>query len=112
MFSTMMRWAADKGWNQSDLASQLRLSPQVVSNWKRRGGVPPEQYATIAALFGRSVEQLLGIAPEGELRPTSWPYQSIDEMKFHSLKDSDAAKLEGAILYAAAQVGVDIKKDE
>jgi hypothetical protein len=72
--------------------------------------VPPDRHSCIAQLFGRSVDQLLGNAEDKgpALRP--WPFPSIDEKKFCGLHDRDASKLEGAILLAAAQLGLDVKK--
>lgn len=111
VFKKMMRWAADEGWNQSDLASRLGLTPQVISNWKRRENVPPEQYPAIAKLFGCSVDDLLNNEQRNARRTRLWPYPSIDEDKLRAVRDADASKLEGAILFAAAQLGLDVKKD-
>lgn len=110
MFKRMMRWAALKGWDQTDLANRLCVSPQNVTNWKVRG-VPPARYAQIAALFGRSVEQLIGEAPEGDEPIRLWPYAAIDEGKFRSLPEAEAVKIEAVILLGAAQLGLDVKKD-
>lgn len=43
--------------------------------------------------------------------PTAWPFGGIDEIKVRQLSESNLLKLEAAILIAAAQVGMDIKKD-
>lgn len=40
-----------------------------------------------------------------------WPFRTIDEGKVRSLSPDALTKLEAATLIAAAQVGVDIKKD-
>lgn len=110
VFKRMMRWAENEGWDQTDLANRLGVSPQNVTNWKGRG-VPPAKHAEIAALFGRSVDQLLGKAPEQEGLLRAWPYPSIDEQKFRSLRESDSSRLEAIVLLGAAQIGVDIKKE-
>lgn len=39
-----------------------------------------------------------------------WPFQGIEESKLRSLCHDDASRLEGAMLLAAAQLGIDIKK--
>lgn len=109
VFTRMMRWAADSGWSQSELANHLGVSPQNITNWKSRG-VPSDRYADIAALFARSVDQLLGKEAEAGATIGPWPYSSIDEKKFRAVKETDASKLEGAILLAAAQLGLDVKK--
>ena len=45
----------------AELARTLNTSEQRLNNWKRRG-VPPAQYAAIAAALGWSVDLLLGVA--------------------------------------------------
>lgn len=114
IFERMTRWGADRGWNQSEIAVNLGLSsPQQISNWKRRG-VPPEWHAPIARLFGRSVDELMGLVAEtslNDLEQKEWPFHSVDEEKVRQLDERPLAQLEAAILIAAAQVGLDIKKD-
>lgn len=112
VFDRMIRKANEREWSQSDLAIRLGVSPQNVTNWKRRG-VPPEQYVRLADVLDCSLDDLLGrtkyIGRES-LPPVRWPYQEIDEGKFRDLAPNHAAKLEGAILLAAAQLGLDVKK--
>ena len=113
IFERMARWGAARGWNQSEIAANLGLSsPQQISNWKRRG-VPPEWHAPIARLFGRSVDELMGLSaetPADDLLQKAWPFRSVDEAKVRNLDEIPLAQLEAAILIAAAQVGLDIKK--
>lgn len=71
-----LAWAAARGWNQSQLADKLGVKPQHVTNWKTRG-MPPEWHAPVARLFGRSVDELLGLAPAASV-PAS-PAYSIAE---------------------------------
>ena len=49
----------------ADLARTLETSEQRVNNWKRRG-VPPAQYAAIAAVLGWSVDRLIGVEQSSE----------------------------------------------
>lgn len=105
----MMRWAKAEGWSQSDLANRIGVSPQNITNWKVRG-VPPERHAEIAALFSRTVEQLLGREDEKAAQVRNWPYPMLDERKFCGLAREDALRLESIILLGAAQLGLDIKK--
>lgn len=56
-----LRWASERGWNQSRLAKLLDKSPADVTNWKARG-LPVEMDRPIAELFSRSVEELYGNA--------------------------------------------------
>lgn len=113
VFDIVIRKAREKDWTQSDLAVQLGLSPQNVTNWKRRG-VPPDQYVKIADTLNCSLDELLGRTKfVGKTDPKAgrWPYPGIDEDKLRGLDTGQAARLEGAILLAAAQLGLDVKKD-
>jgi Predicted transcriptional regulator len=55
----VLRWAKERGWSQTRLADEIGASDGRLSNWKRRG-MPPEMHATVARVFGRSIDQLLG----------------------------------------------------
>lgn len=111
VFARMMRWSTDFGWNQSELASRLGLLPQHISNWKRRG-VPSDRLADISQLLKRSIEELLGITSESPAHYFDhWPFDDVDETKVRDLSRDDCLRLEAAVLIAAAQVGLDIKKD-
>lgn len=45
------------------LADQLRVTIQVVSNWKGRGRVPANRLRDIATVLGLSIDQLEGLEP-------------------------------------------------
>jgi len=53
-----LRWASDLGMNQSALARKLNVSPQDVTNWKKRG-MPPEHYAAVAKAVNKTVDELI-----------------------------------------------------
>lgn len=112
VFVKMMKWSKDRGWNQSDVASRLGLLPQHISNWKRRG-VPSDRLADISRLFESSIETLLGLDDDRPARThRPWPFKDVDEAKVRAFTGKpEIIKLEAAILIAAAQVGLDIKKD-
>lgn len=55
-----LQWANKRGWNRSKLAFELGESPQTIYNWTKRG-MPPEHHEAVATLFGRSVDELLGL---------------------------------------------------
>ncbi|AWB35534.1 hypothetical protein DBV39_19295 [Orrella marina] len=40
---------------------------------------------------------------------TEWPFQSVNQEKVRALSSTQLAQIEGAILLAAAQMGVDLK---
>ena len=54
-----------KGITQAELADQLHFTRQAVSNWER-GITEPDAHtlSVIAAYFGISTDELLGISPE------------------------------------------------
>lgn len=54
-----LRWAREKGMNQSGFAAHVGCSPQDITNWKKRG-MPAEWHAVVASALGRSVDELLG----------------------------------------------------
>lgn len=112
VFDRVIRKASERDWSQKELADRIGVAPQNVTNWKRRG-VPPDQYVVIADTLDCSLDDLLGrtkYVGAGQLRAGRWPYPSIDEAKFRAIKERDACKLEGAILLAAAQLDLDVKK--
>lgn len=53
-----LKWAREKGWNQSDFAERMGVAPANVTNWKQRG-MPADLYARAATVLGRSVDALL-----------------------------------------------------
>jgi hypothetical protein len=43
---------------------------------------------------------------------SAWPFRKVSKEKIESLDCHDQAGLEAAILLSAAQLGLDVKKDE
>lgn len=74
----------------ADVARFLETSEQRVNNWKRRG-IPAAQHATLAALFGWSVDQLLGLA-DGPSSPPPRPPRDFGDRQ--QVSNTDWAKLE------------------
>ena len=95
---------------QTELAERLGVTKGNVSAWENaRHEASHDQLLKIAQITGTNI-QLPGIAyhaPSAQLR---WPYKEIDEVKFRGLESDQAARLEGAIILAAAQLGLDVKK--
>lgn len=48
-----------KGWNQSELARELGVSPQSVQHWEKGGGVKHARLTTLAQTLGVTLEQLM-----------------------------------------------------
>lgn len=114
IFERILRWGAELGWNKTQIAARLGMKPNHFNNWKYKG-VSPKRYTQIAALFGRSVEELVGTgpersAPEGFV-PAIWPLDTIDPRKIEKLNRRVRDRLEGAFLLAASQLGVDITNE-
>lgn len=57
----IINWSSTK--TRAALAKELEISPQALNNWIDRG-IPPREHARVAALYGRSVEVLLGLAQD------------------------------------------------
>lgn len=55
-----LMWARERDWDDATLALKLNTSQQRIYNWKKRG-MPAAQHAAVAALFNRTVEELLGL---------------------------------------------------
>ncbi len=48
-----------KGWNQSELARALDVTPQTVQHWEKGGGIKQARLAEVAKVLGTSVDWLL-----------------------------------------------------
>lgn len=60
----ILRWAKDLGMDQTELAKELGVSSQVITNWKKRKRIPPEHHARAAQVIHHSVDEILGRVPE------------------------------------------------
>ena len=80
--STIKRLRADKGINQEQLAEQLHVTRQAVSNWEVGKTQPDiEMLTQIAEYFGVSVEYLIyGKEPTKESDVKTWIW---DQGRFH-----------------------------
>lgn len=63
----------EKGWNQSEFARELGVTPQSVQAWESGKNTPrPQKMAQIAALLGRTVGYLMGdIGAIGSSEPSN-----------------------------------------
>lgn len=69
----------DRGWNQSELARALDVTPQTVQQWEKGGGVRQKRVAAVAKALGVRLDWLMfGIEAEGNghqvVRETPLPY--------------------------------------
>lgn len=53
-----LRLARERGWNQTQFAVEVGITPADVSNWKRRG-LPPKEHQRVALALGVGVAELL-----------------------------------------------------
>lgn len=79
--SRLKELRASREWTQSDLAKKLNVSQQTIGSWEVGRAEPnSDALAKIAALFGTSVDYLLGI--DDEKLPNK-PSNKIDTIAAH-----------------------------
>jgi hypothetical protein len=62
----LLEFAASNRIRDVTLAARLGIGKQTLSNWKRRGAVPPREHPKVAGVIGISVDELIGRkAPKG-----------------------------------------------
>lgn len=57
------------------------------------------------------MDTIHGNADAGSEPTNAWPFDKIDERKVRDMSDQDKSSLQAAILIAAAQAGLDVKKN-
>jgi len=89
-----LQWARERDWDDATLAMRLNTSQQRIYNWKKRG-MPPAQHAAVAALFGRSVDQLLGVVepaaslPHAKVEPVTGSTRAVPLAHAESLRPGE-----------------------
>ncbi|MBV6304904.1 helix-turn-helix domain-containing protein [Candidimonas humi] len=87
------------------LSARRGLNIKAAAAFSRGLGVPIDEFSpTLATQIEQAAERI-------ETAMNAWPFISIDQSKVRQLDGSRRAQLEAAILIAAAQVGLDIKKE-
>jgi DNA-binding Xre family transcriptional regulator len=61
--------AEEKGWNDSEFANRIGISPQTFHNWTERGNIPAINHERVADVLNCSVDRLLN--RDHKLRLTS-----------------------------------------
>jgi hypothetical protein len=88
--------------NQEWLADQLKertgkkITPQAVSNWKKRG-VPPARYGDLADLFELTTDQVAGRAPLPWEKKAGWPFHDIVPARFERLTERQKGAIEAKV---------------
>lgn len=94
-----------------DLAAELSVSYQAVKK------VVDGKSAAFSAANNAYAARALKVTGdwlatgEGPMRApqSAWPFPSIDEQAVSSLSHDDLVRLDAAVLFAAAQLGLDVK---
>lgn len=108
-------------WSDTQTAKAAGVSRSAVAQWAGKGSKIIHTVSDVEAVLNLEREtgfSALWIAKgkgpktvDARRIADHWPFRDIDAEKVGSLKAHDKSKLEAAILIAAAQVGVDVKKD-
>lgn len=67
----MVRLMAEKGWNKSELARELGITPASYNGIEQGGGVSYQTARRLAELVGEDLTELMG-EPDEEERPTRY----------------------------------------
>lgn len=110
--------------SKAEVARHFGIKPPSLYDWEKKGSVDkaklPELWRFFSDVVGpehwglTAAEWPIGLPASGteqlEIPAEHWPYPEIDETKFRAVRGKKAAQLEGAILLAASQLGLDLKK--
>ena len=113
---------AKTGWNDTQMAKAAGVSRSAVAQWAGKGSkiihaiTDVEVALKLERETGYSALWIAkGIGPKQAKQRAAaefWPFQTIDEQKVLALDpQKERMQLEGAILLAAAQLGLDVKKN-
>lgn len=95
---------ADKGVSLQVLAERLGVAKATVGHWE--SGQRTIKHHDLACL-----SVALDVSPDHLLLGRSiWPFEGIDPRKIARLEADDLMQLQGALLLAAGQIGLDIGK--
>lgn len=93
---TLLKWAEEKDWSQSELARQLGVDPANITNWKARG-LPPSRHIQVAELFGKSVDELIRPSDVsnlsvGSFRPSDGSLSNVKQLPAKGLDYGSTAR--------------------
>ena len=114
---------ASMNWNDTQMANAAGVSRSAVSQWAGKGSKIIHTIGDVEVAL--NLERATGYSAlwiakgvghkkmKDRLSAESWPFISIDDQKVRALDpDRERMQLEAAILLSAAQLGLDVKKDE
>jgi len=100
-----------KELTQDQLAEQLGLTKANISAWEV-GRHEPSFGNLIKIVQITGFEMPLPGLDAPIVTESAWPFRKVSKHKVEGLAPLDQAGLEAAILLSAAQLGLDVKKDE
>lgn len=108
------------GWNDTQTAKAAGVSRSAVAQWAGKGSKIIHAISDVEVALNLERETGLsalwiakGNGPKmaaDRLSADFWPFSAIDEKKVRELDPPVKDRFEGAILLAAAQLGLDVKK--
>lgn len=113
---------AKTGWNDTQMAKAAGVSRSAVAQWAGKGSKLIHAITDVEVALNLERETgysalwiAKGVGPKHAAQRVSadfWPFETIDEQKVRALDPQrERMQLEAAILLAAAQLGLDVKKD-
>lgn len=101
----------ERGLSPADLARHCEVTPQAVHGWITTGRISKTNLTHAVGYFGHAPAfRPLTREPEPDYHVVTWPFPNLDQTKIRRLSRDDLLRLEGALLLAAAQIGLDIAK--
>lgn len=114
---------ASQNWNDTQMANAAGVSRSAVAQWAGKGSKIIRTIGDVEVAL--NLERATGYSALWIAKGTGpkmakeriasefWPFTSIDDRKVRALDPArERMQLEAAILLAAAQLGLDVKKDE
>lgn len=111
----------ETGWSKAELARQADTSRTAPTDWES-GKVGDLSAAVAERISSKTKFSAMWLATGKEPRykneppksasidgPSDWPFSMLDKEKILALPREDRISLEGAIIYAASKLGMDIK---
>lgn len=113
----------ETGWSKAELARQAETSRTAPTDWE--SGKVGDLSAAVAERIssktkfsamwlatgkGPKYKNDAGQPATDQPQVADWPFRKLDKDKILALSREDLLGLEGAIIYAAAKLGIDIKR--
>lgn len=95
-----LAWARAAGMNQTQFGAALGVTPQDITNWKRRG-MPPEYWVPTVRLLGHGLDELVGLSGPG-----GWPFATVEKSRWDACNERERGFVEGAVDGALARCEV------